>query len=268
MIKAESISSCYSFSRVKLSVYKLAIIFCLGFQFIVSISTAAEEEELLEARMLLVPQAEATMSSQVSGKITNIPFKSGSSFKKEEVLVKFDSAVCLAQLEKAKAELAKAEATFRSNTTLLDMHSVSKLVVKISEADVKRARADLHIVNSTLKYCAIKAPFDGRVIKLHIHPHESVTKGQKLLDIVDMKTPEVQAFVPSLWVRWLKSDTPFTVTLEETGKTYQAKIARLVGKVDAVSQTIEVHGMFLENHEELLSGMSGIAIFKKLTANE
>jgi len=69
--------------------------------------------------MLLVPQAEATMSSQVSGKITNIPFKSGSSFKKEEVLVKFDSAVCLAQLEKAKAELAKAEATFRSNTHFL-----------------------------------------------------------------------------------------------------------------------------------------------------
>lgn len=213
--------------------------------------------------MLLVPQAEATMSSQMAGKITKLPFKSGSRFKKGEVLVKLDCAIHLAQLERAEAELAKAEATYRSNIMLLEMRSTSKLDVKISEADVKSAKADIGIVNATLKYCVVKAPFDGLVIKSHIHPHESVTEGQKLLDIVNMKTPEIQAFVPSLWIRWLKSDTPFTVTIEETSKTYPAKVARLVGKVDAVSQTIEIHGMFLKSHEDLLSGMSGIAIFKK-----
>lgn len=247
---------------VKFRICISIIIFCLNFQLIAGISAAAGEEPL-EVRMLLVPQAEATMSSQVAGKITNIPFKSGSSFKKGEVLVKFDSTICLAQLEKAEAELAKAEATFHSNTMLLDMHSASKLDVTISEADVKRTKADLRIVNSTLKYCTIKAPFDGCVTKLHIQPHESVTEGQKLLDIVDMKTPEIQLFIPSIWIKWLKIDSPFTVTIEETGKTYPAKVTRLVGKVDAVSQTIEVHGMFSKEHEGLLAGMSGIAIFKK-----
>jgi len=245
----------------------LLLCLCLAYSFLTGIDTATAEE-LLESRSLLVPRSEATMSSQLDGKITSIPFKSGSRFKKGEVLVKFDDTVHISQLEKAEAELEKAETACASNTKLFEMHSTSKLDVKISETDVKMAKADLRIVNSILKYCVIKAPFDGRVVRLHIHPYESVTEGQELLDIVDMKTPEVQAFVPSHWIKWLKIESPFTVTIEETGKTYPARVARLVGKVDAVSQTIEVHGMFSNEHEDLLPGMSGVANFNKQIDND
>ncbi len=247
---------------------KNIILLCLSLVYpLLTGITIITADEPLESRALLVPQSEATMSSQLAGKITNIPFKSGDQFKMGEVLVKFDDAIHLSQLKKAEAELAKAEATYSSNTMLLQMHSTSKLDVKISEADVKRAKADLSIVKSTLKYCAIKAPFDGCVTNVHIQPHESVTKGQKLLDIIDLETPEIQLFIPSLWIRWLKPNTPFTVTIEETGKTYSANISRLVGKVDAVSQTIEVHGIFSNEHEELIAGMSGIATFNKHAAS-
>lgn len=244
-------------------IFKLTFIFfCLNFQLFPGISTIAAEESL-EVRALLVPQSEATMSSQVAGKVSKLPLKSGEQFKKGDLLVEFDCSPLSAQLGKAGAELDKAEATYRSNTMLLEMHSTSRLDVKVSEAEVKRAKAEVRIVKTTLKYCSVKAPFDGRVIKLHVNRFESVTQGQALLDVVDLKTPEIQMFVPSAWVRWLKPQSDFLVSIEETEKIYPAKIARVVGKVDAVSQTIEAHGIFLKHHGELLSGMSGIAKFKK-----
>lgn len=245
-------------NRLKLAV----IFFCLNFQFVLVIPAIAAEESL-EVRALLVPQSEAAISSQVAGKISNLPLKSGEQFKKGDLLVQFDCSTRLAQLERAQAELAKAEAIYRSNTMLFEMHSSSRLEVKVSEADVKRTMAEVGIVKTTIEYCSIKAPFDGSVIKLLVNSYEFVTEGQKLMDIVDIKMAEIQMFVPSAWIRWIKPQSTFSVSIEETEKTYPAKITRVVGKVDAVSQTIEAHGRFLKHHGELLSGMSGTAKFKK-----
>jgi multidrug efflux pump subunit AcrA (membrane-fusion protein) len=58
---------------------------------------------------------------------------------------------------------------------------------------------------------------------------------------------------------WLKVGTVFKVQIEETEKTYQAKVTRLGGRVDPVSQTIRVIGEITDNAPELMAGMSGQA---------
>lgn len=240
---------------------------CLAYQLFTGITTIMAEGPL-EVRALLVPQSEATMSSQMAGIISNLLLKNGEQFEKGDLLVQFDCSMHLAQLDRVQAELAKAEATYRSDTMLFEMDSTSRLNVQISEANVKGARAEVGIVKTILEYCDIKAPFDGRVIKVLINPYESVIEGQQLVEIVDIRTPEIQMFVPSDWIRWIKSGTTFSVSIEETVKTYLAKTTRVVGKVEAVSQTIEIYGTFLKSHEDLLSGMSGIANFKKVTTDK
>lgn len=47
--------------------------------------------------------------------------------------------------------------------------------------------------------------------------------------------------------------------IEETDKTYAAKITRLGGRVDPVSQTIKVFGEISGAAPELMAGMSGRA---------
>ena len=63
----------------------------------------------------------------------------------------------------------------------------------------------------------------------------------------------------SAWLSWLKPGYVFQITVGETEKTYSAKITRLGGRVDPVSQSIKVIGEITGDAPELMAGMSGRA---------
>jgi hypothetical protein len=53
---------------------------------------------------------------------------------------------------------------------------------------------------------------------------------------------------------------PFQLHVDETGSSYPAKITRIGGRVDPVSQSIKVVGEITADAPELTAGMSGRAI--------
>jgi hypothetical protein len=59
----------------------------------------------------------------------------------------------------------------------------------------------------------------------------------------------------------VQDDTTFKIEVDETGKSYPARITRLGAKVDSASQSLEITAIILGEHTELLSGMSGTAVF-------
>ena len=71
----------------------------------------------------------------------------------------------------------------------------------------------------------------------------------------------MELIAPSHWLTWLKPDTRFKVKIEETGKVYAAKVVRLGGRVDPVSQSIKVKAQIAGHYPELLAGMSGVVSF-------
>ncbi|HMB48635.1 MAG TPA: HlyD family efflux transporter periplasmic adaptor subunit, partial [Afifellaceae bacterium] len=73
---------------------------------------------------------------------------------------------------------------------------------------------------------------------------------------------EIELLIPSRWLLWLEPDLRFEFSVDETGLKYAATVTRLGGAVDPVSQTIRVFGALEDRPPELLSGMSGTAIFE------
>jgi membrane fusion protein (multidrug efflux system) len=78
-----------------------------------------------------------------------------------------------------------------------------------------------------------------------------------LLDVLDDRNLDVELIVPSRWIGWLKPGYRFQVHIDETEKDYSARISRLGGRVDPVSQSIRVSGEITDPATELLAGMSG-----------
>jgi multidrug efflux pump subunit AcrA (membrane-fusion protein) len=64
---------------------------------------------------------------------------------------------------------------------------------------------------------------------------------------------------PSRWLAWLKLGYGFQVHVEDINKTFAARITRLSGRVDPVSQTVKVFGEIEGDPRELTAGMSGRA---------
>jgi multidrug resistance efflux pump len=192
-------------------------------------------------RALLVPVLETTLSSRMAGRITKINGREGDSFRKGEKLIEFDCTIQHSQLKKSRAKLLGAQKTHESNLRLREYDSVIK---------------------AKLMRCNIHAPFDGRIVELHAHPYESVSEHQPLMGILDDSRLEVQLYIPSWWLTWVKNDTVFEIAVDETGKTYTARVTRLGARVDSASQSLAITAIINSEHKDLLSGMSGTAIFE------
>jgi len=214
-----------------------------------------------EVRALLVPVVESTLSSRMPGRITDITVREGQRFEEGQKLVSFDCDIQRSYLEKARTKLLAAQKTHESNLQLRDYESIGKLDVELSAADVKIASADVNIIKSKLKRCHIEAPFSGRVVELLAHPYESVKEHQPLISILDDRNLEVQLYIPSWWLSWLKTGDSFSIMVDETGKTYKAKVQQLGAQVDAASQSLAITATINGSHPELLAGMSGVARF-------
>ena len=59
---------------------------------------------------------------------------------------------------------------------------------------------------------------------------------------------------------WLTEGYKFEIKLDETGKSYPAKITRVNGKIDPISQTIKVAAVIDGEFKEISPGMSGVLI--------
>ncbi len=222
---------------------------------------AEETPETAITRGLLVARTETTLSSQLSARIEKISVKDGNSFRRWRTLIKFDCRLYEAQLNKVKAQLLASEKTLSANLKLQDFQAISHLEVAVSEAEVSKAKADVALNKIRVSFCEINAPFHGRVVKLHVAPYASVSPGDPLIEILDDSRLEMQLHIPSRWLLWVRTKTKFKVHIDETGRTYRAKVIRLGAKVDPVSQTLAITAAIIDKDRHLLAGMSGVAHF-------
>lgn len=215
----------------------------------------ANNAQLLRAQ---IKARESTqVASEMSGRISQLKIRDGERFTAGQLLVGFHCSMEEAQLTKAKATLEKKRKTHDVDVKLEKLRSISTLQLDVSKAEEAEAKADVGVAQAVLEKCVIKAPFSGKVVDVTARAYQSVGPGDPLLEIVNEKDLEVEFIAPSKALPQLKSGKVFKVTLDETGKTYNAKIARLGGRVDPVSQTIKVYGRITDNSAELLPGMSG-----------
>jgi membrane fusion protein, multidrug efflux system len=197
------------------------------------------------------------ISSEMSGRISQLKIRDGERFSAGQVLVGFHCSLEEAQLTKAKATLEKKTKTHEVNLKLEKLDSVSTLQIAVSKTEAEEAKADVRVAQAVLERCTIKAPFSGKVVEVTARSYQSVREGDPLLEIINEKDLEVEFIAPSRALPQLKPGNTFKVTLDETAKTYKAEIIRLGGRVDPVSQTIKVYGRIIKDSAELLPGMSG-----------
>lgn len=213
--------------------------------------------EKQDIRAQLAPRRYTTISAEVGAKIKRIGVAEGASFRAGQPLVELDCSIQQAQLQKAKAVLDAAQKTFTSNKRLDELRSIGKVELDVSEAEVNKAKADVAAGSVVLSKCVIPAPFAGRVAEQKAREQQYVQPGQPLLDILDDSVLELEFIVPSRWLPWLKPGSAFQVHIDETNKSYPAKVQRIGARVDPVSQSVKLSAAISGHFPELIAGMSG-----------
>lgn len=223
--------------------------------------TGPASADSTDIRVLVVPKHEAKLASQLNERVLKLPIKEGERFKKGQLLVQFDCAVRKAELAQQHAELRGAKATLASNQKLRELGSGTQLELENAKSKVEQHQAQVERSKALVRQCRITAPFSGRVNETLVNPYEYVRSGEPLLDILNDNTLYLEMFVPSHWLKQLQKQQTITVHIAETGQRYDAKISSIGARVDPVSRSVAIRAEFLEQHAELLAGMSGNAQF-------
>ena len=210
-------------------------------------------------RVLLSPELETTLASQMVGRIVELQAGLGAAVKAGQPLVSFDCNEWDARLKMARAENSAARETLGVKQRLHKLQAAGDLEVSMARAEVHKTAAAIEVAQAQLAHCVVNAPFDGRVVKVHVKPHQGVNIGAPLVELVSDGPLKLRLNVPSRLLRQVQVGTPIEVDILETGNTYVARVSAVNARVDAVAQTIELEATLDEGVAELLPGMSGVA---------
>ena len=217
--------------------------------------------ELSTIRGVVKATAQATLASQVQGRISRLPFKEGQRFKKGALLVALDCSKYEAELASVRAEYRGKQKTYENNRRLSLHQAVGHLELEVSQAEAEKAFAAVRAAQVNVGGCTVLAPFSGRVVKTIVNEHENVFPNDQLISLLDDSRLEIELILPSRSLTWLKVGLPFDYAVDETGFRYPAVVEDIGANVDPASQTVKVKGLFRTKPDRVLAGMSGIASF-------
>jgi HlyD family secretion protein len=179
----------------------------------------------------VVPHTKVDVSTDISGRIINLPVKEGDMVKKGQLLLQIDPALYQAQVEHDKAALAGAKAAAvqsdanlsqaqhnfdrsseikKTNPALISVEQleqlktaldVAKAVKEASDYQVEQAQASLQNSESALGKTTVLAPMTGKVTRLDVEQGETAIQGTlnkdaaTLLTVSDMSYLETRVKV-------------------------------------------------------------------------
>ena len=210
-------------------------------------------------RVLLIPDGETTLSSSVTAKIKSLNATIGAAFASGQTLISFDCEEPVAKLNMATAELSGAVESHEAKVRMQGLEQASDVEVALAASAAAKARAQVELQKAQVVQCTVVAPWSGRIAKIHVRSHMSVTPGQPMVDLIKSGPLRLKLNVSSRLIGKIKPGTAIEVSIDETAKTYPARILAVNSRVDPVSQTVEVEAAVTKFYAELFPGMSGTA---------
>jgi multidrug efflux system membrane fusion protein len=158
----------------------------------------------------------------------------------------FDGAQ--AKVEAARAQQAQAQAS----------EAVVKAQAQGTQAKVEGARAQLEEAEIAWRDSALKAPFDGVVVKRSIEVGTLVGAGTVAFTLADTAALKAVFGVPALLVTRLRVGRPLTLSFEALpGAEFRGPITRIDPAADAKSRVFDVEVTLPNPQDQLKIGFIG-----------
>jgi RND family efflux transporter MFP subunit len=241
----------------------------------------AADSAVLNASGYVVARQLATVSSKVTGRITEVLFEEGAEVSEGQVLARLDPstakaehAVIASSLESARrslreieVRLADARKTLARNRSLVERKLVAESVLDGSEAEVAAlearlaaagaelgvARSRLALSQQALDDLQIRAPFSGVVLSKDAQPGETVSPVSAgggftrtgIATIVDMDSREIEVDVNEAYINRVQDEQRVEAVLDAYPEwTIAGRVISIVPTADRQKATVRVRIAF------------------------
>jgi RND family efflux transporter MFP subunit len=241
---------------------------------------------ILTASGYVVARRKAVVSAKIQGRLSELRVEEGSVVREGEPIARLESFDYEAAVVRARAAVQRAEADLAEyvrqarlaedlaaqKIVAVDQRDAAASRVKIAEAALAQAKADLAFVEAQLQNTVIRAPFGGVVVKKMAEVGESVapippgvnisTSSGAIVALADLATLEVEADVAEANVAKVGNGQPAEVTVEAIpDRRYKAVLRQVIPTADRTKATVMVKVTILDKDKDLKPEMSAKVTF-------
>ena len=225
----------------------------------------------------LVEVRKVTVSSEVTGKIIDIPVEEGTAVtEKKTVLAKVDDVWCRLAKERCRAQVASTQADVEYESGELrrcerlrerDKNAITESELESKQAIVKGLQAKLDEMKFALEEeseretrCVILAPFNGTVVAKHAELGEHVSPGSPIVEVVSRGQVDARLMVPESIVNFIHVEDDLTIRVDPLGEEVSGKVVSVTPYGPSASRTFPVRVRLDDQEERLKVGMSVTAM--------
>jgi len=258
-----------------------------------AMSGGSGEHIVLNASGYVTARREATVSSKVTGKVTEVLIEEGMKVKAGQIVARLDDSNVKANLDVAGAQLASAQAAlaeteaqyknadqeFQRTTELAKQHIASQSDLDLAEANAKALQA--HLAQQKLDVVVaerqvamwqqqmddmiIRAPFDGVVTTKDSQPGEMISPVSAgggftrtgIGTVVDMASLEIEIDVNESYINRVEPGQPVEATLDAYPDwKIPCKVIAIIPTADRQKSTVKVRVGFDRLDSRILPDMS------------
>jgi len=257
------------------------------------------DRTVLNASGYVTARREATVSSKVTGKVTEVLIEEGMKVKAGQVLARLDDSNVKANLEVAQAQLASAQAAlaeteaqlknadqeFQRATELAKQHIASQSDLDLAESNAKALEA--HLAQQKLDVVVadrqvamwqqqmddtiIRAPFDGVITTKDSQPGEMISPVSAcggftrtgIGTVVDMSSLEIEIDVNESYINRVEPGQPVEATLDAYPDwKIPCKVIAIIPTADRDKSTVKVRVGFDQLDPRILPEISVKVAFR------
>lgn len=209
----------------------------------------------LPAEAVIEATKQATVATQVSGRIVAVNAEPGQRVQAGQVLMRIDAREAAENVAAARAQLAQAEANFTRTQNLFKQKFVSQAALDAAEATLKSARAQAAAAGAGASHATVTAPIGGIVAQRHAELGDLATPGKPLLTVFAPGGLRAIASIPQLKLKDAQKATAARVEFTESRRWLDGTRFEVLPTIDAQSHTATAR-IYLPDAEGLVPGMA------------
>ena len=245
---------------------------------------------ILAASGYVVARKKAVVSAKIQGRLAELRVEEGSQVKAGEVIARLESEDYSANIERSRAAILRAQADLaeaqrqagiadrlaHEKVMSTDQRDAAESKVRLAQAALAQANADLNYNQSLYDFTLIRAPFSGVVVKKMAEVGESVapippgvnlsTSSGAIVAMADMDSLEVEVDVNEANVSKLTPHQPAEIVVQAFGdRRFRGQLRQIIPTADRTKATVTVKVAFLDRDKNLKPEMSANVTFLEKT---
>ncbi len=197
------------------------------------------------------------VTSEISGMVRHVYFRSGGVCKNGQVLVQLDAAPDIALLHSLEAAAQLARTVYnRDRLQFLEAQAVSKATLDADAADLKSKLAQAAQQSAIVNEKTIRAPFAGQLGISTVNPGQYINPGNKIVSLQALDVLYADFYLPQQdFSRFRIGQQVIARADAYPDLEFQGVITSINSEVDSSTRNVEVEATFRNPGHKLLPGM-------------